>query len=252
MEWFLNNLNSIIAGIIASLIAVSLQTFTKVFSSIITSVLTKKYYYRRLFKLNELEQTYVISGSIPQRRDKDLALLMGPDASAAINIKHVVESIYPKMVVKHTYSNNQDIGLIDENIIAVGGPVFNKVTDFFMKQISNIILFNENDDLIVKDNIYSKNKDLMLDYGVICRIDNPVSPSKKAIIISGCGSNGVLAASQLLNTSNRFGYLKKEFKSKRGFINRLLNKDFIVIISTKIVANEVADVHILNVLTTKD
>lgn len=247
MAWVLANLDSIIAGVIASLMAVSLQTFSSAASTIISSSFTQRLYYKRLFKLNTMEQTYVISGSIPQRKDKDLAFLMGPDATAAVNIKQTIELIYPDMHVKHHYSNGKSIGVFDENLIAVGGPVFNEATKMLMQDISHVVTFNDDDDLVFKGTAYSKCKESLQDYGFICRINNPVSPGKKAIVIAGCGSNGVLAASQILTKSNRFQYLKKEFSKKRGLKNRLLNRDFIAVFKTKMIENEVANVRVVGV-----
>ncbi len=248
MIWVVENMDSIVAGIIASLLAVSLQTISSAVSTIISSAFTQRFYYKRLFKLNTMEQTYVISGSIPQRKDKDLAFLMGPDATASINIKQTVESIYPDMLVKHHYSNGKSIGIFDENLVAVGGPVFNEATKMLMQEIPDVVSFNENDDLVFKNNAYSKCKESLQDYGLICRINNPVSPEKKAIIVAGCGSSGVLAASQLLTKSNRFKYLRKEFFKKRGFKNSFLNRDFIAVFETKMIENEVANVHVVDVL----
>ena len=223
MSWIINNLDSIIAGVIASLIAVSLQTFSKAASMVISSLFTHRLFFKRLFKLNIEEQTYIISGSIPQRKDKDLAFLMGPDATASVNIKQTVESIYPDMLVKHHYSNGKSMSVFDENLVSVGGPVFNETTKMLMQDLSDTIHFNDNDDLVFNDKVYSKCKENFQDFGFICRIDNPISPNKKAIIVAGCGSNGVLAASQLLTKSNRFKYLKKELAVADSERNTLLH-----------------------------
>lgn len=251
MSWLITNLDSILAGIVASLIAVSLQTTSTIISGVVTSFLAQRIFYKRLFLLGKNQQTHVISGSIPQRKDKDLAFLMGPDASASVNVRQTIESIFPKMVVKHRYSDGKNAGFLDENVVAVGGPVFNATTALLLNQVKDILRFNEEDELLVRDSIYAKSKERMVDYGFVCRINNPACPQLKATIIAGCGSNGVLAASQLLTKSNRFKNMKSEFKIKRGIVNCVLNRDFVAVVQASIVDNDVANVHVIDVITLK-
>lgn len=251
MSWLLNNFDSILAGVVASLIAVSLQTISAIVSGVVTSFLTHRLFYKRLFLLNNNQQAHIISGSIPQQRNKDLAFLMGPDASASVNVRQTIESVFPKIVVKHRYSVGKKIDILDENVISVGGPVFNATTSFLLNQVKDILSFTDADELKVRNSIYAKSKDSMTDFGFVCRVNNPACPKLKATIVAGCGSNGVLAASQLLTKSNRFKNLKSEFKKKRGFINRALNRDFIAIIKANMVDNDVANVHVIDVITLK-
>lgn len=247
LVWLTNNADAIVAGIVASLLAVSLQTVSRAFSELIASALTSRLFLRKLFSINKKNNVYIISGSVPQRRDKDLALLMGPDASAAINIKQTIENIYSTLTVRHNYSKLGSLGIADVNIISVGGPVFNHTTKMLMRQLEGQLYFDESDALHFNGEKFEKCKKSLVDYGFIVRFPNPVSPQHKAFIVAGCGSNGVLAASQLINKTNRFSWLKAEFKRKFGFLNRLRNKDYIVIFRTTIIENDVGDVHIVDV-----
>ncbi len=249
INFLVNNSDVIILGIIASILTILLQTVVKVVSNTTTYILTLRWNLRRLFSFVNKEDIYVISGSINEETNKGIALLMGPDASAAANLYQTTEDIYPDSKVKHIYSTTNQSLYIDENIVSVGGPVHNMCTESLMKHLKSIVFFDENDALNYNGQIYSKSETLDEDYGLIIRMINPFATTRKALIIAGCGSHGVLAASILFNKTRKFGDVQKDFKKKIGFFNRLLNKNFIAIVRCRMIGNDVSDITFIDTIT---
>jgi len=247
INFLINNWDVIILGIIASILTIFLQTVVKIISNVLTYFLTLRWNLRRLFSFVDKEDIYVISGSIDKYAKKEIALLMGPDASAAANLYRTLGDIYPDSKIKHIYSTTQQSIYIDENIVSVGGPVYNICTKNLMKLLRPIVFFDENDALNYKGEIYSKSEERDEDYGLIIRMVNPFATTRKALVIAGCGSHGVLAASMLFNKTGKFKNIRKDFKKKFGFSNHLLNKDFIAIIRCRIIGNDVTDVVFIDV-----
>ena len=248
INFLVNNLDIIILGVIASILTISLQTVVKVVSNVITYILTLRWNLRRLFSFTNKEDVYVISGSIDDKTNKDIALLMGPDASAASNLYRTIEDIYPGSKVKHIYSTTHQSIYIDENIVSVGGPTHNTCTENLMKHLKSIVFFDENDALNYKDQIYSKSEEQDEDYGLIIRMENPFATTRKALIVAGCGSHGVLAASMFFNKTRKIKNIHKDFKKNVGFFNHLLNKDFIVIVRCRMIGNDVSDITFIDAI----
>ncbi|RZB30972.1 MAG: hypothetical protein AEth_00926 [Candidatus Argoarchaeum ethanivorans] len=249
INFLVNNSDVIILGIIASILTILLQTVVKVVSNLITYILTLRWSLRRLFSFVNKEDIYVISGSIDEETNKGIALLMGPDASAAANLYQTIEDIYSNSKVKHIYSTTNQSIYIDENIVSVGGPVHNVCTENLMKHLKSIVFFDENDALNYKGQIHSKSEEIDEDYGLIIRMINPFATTRKALIIAGCGSHGVLAASILFNKTKKFRDVQKDFKKKFGFFNNLLNKNFIAIVKCRMIGNDVSDITFIDTIT---
>lgn len=236
------NFDTIILGIIASALTIMLQVVVKIVSNFITYVITLRWTLRRLFSFTNKEDIYVISGSIDDKINNGIALLMGPDASAAANLHRTLEDIYLDSKIKHIYSTVYQSMYIDENIVSVGGPVHNTCTEYLMKHLTSLVYFDENDALHFNGNTYVKSLEDEIDYGLIIRLKNPFDTTKKALIIAGCGSHGVLAASMLFNKSKKFNSIKKDFKKKFGLKNYILNKDFVAIVQCNIIGNDISGI----------
>ena len=243
---------SLIIGVIASLVAILLQIITTVISNTITYFVTSRIRLKRLFSFKEKNHIYVVSGSVNQSDHQDVAFLAGPDATAAESMVQTLRIIYTDSFIKHYYATKQYLAILNENIVTVGGPVFNSCTKQMLKNLTKDIYYDEDDRLHFFNQIYSKSKEEDLDYGLIIRHRNPYSPDKKVIILAGCGSHGVLASSVLFEKNKRFNDLYKSFKKNRGFIANISNKDFYAIIKCHITGNEVSNMIIENLkLVTK-
>ncbi len=248
IDYLNKNSDAIILGIIASTLTIMLQISVYTVSNFITYFITLRWYLRRLFSFADKENIYIISGSIYDEATGGTTLISGPSASAAANLHRTLEDIYSDSKIKHMYSTNNQSFYIDENIVSVGGPVYNSCTKNLMKHTKSLVYFDENDALHFNDHVYKKSVEDEVDYGLIIRLKNPFDTTKKALIIAGCGSHGVLAASMLFNKSNKFKEIQKDFEKKIGFINHIFNKDFIAVIQCRMNGNDISEVTFIEVI----
>lgn len=236
------NIDSLIIGVSASLIAIMLQIFVKVSVETISYFITSRLIIRKLFSFSLSKKIFVVSGSIQQANN--LSLLASPDADAAANIVSAIKDVFPKTQLIRYYTTKNTFSILNENIVTIGGPVHNTCTMQMFKNLDIGVNFDSNDNIVFDGNIYSKSLPNRTDYGLVIRTNNPFSTSKKLIIIAGCGSHGVLAGSLLFDKNKEFKKLFSDFKSKRLFINRLLNKNFIVLIKCKMTDNYISNLEI--------
>ena len=244
INFIVDHKDSLIVGVIASLIAISLQIGVKVAANTITYFLTSRIRLRRLYSFKAKTSIYVVSGSVDRAIAEDVAFLAGPDATAAATIIQSLRVIYEGSNTKHYYATRQYLAIVNENLIAVGGPLHNSCTKQMLENISKEVYFDENDNLIFFGNPYAKSLDSGVDYGLVVRHNNPFSPDKEVIILAGCGSHGVLAASMLFEQSKRFIHIYKDFKKKRGWYGNLVNKDFLMLLKCHMTGNEVSNLTI--------
>ncbi|VVB84921.1 Uncharacterised protein [uncultured archaeon] len=248
IDYLYKNSDTIILGIIASTLTIMLQIAVQTVSNFITYFITLRWYLRRLFSFADKDDIYIVSGSIDDETTSGIALLRGPDASAAANLHRTLEDIYNDSKIKHMYSTNNQSIYIDENIVSVGGPVHNSCTKDLMKHMKSLVYFDENDALHVNSHIYTKSVDDEIDYGLIIRAKNPFATTKKALIIAGCGSHGVLAASMLFNKTKKFKEIQKDFEKNFGFTNHILNKDFIAVVRCNMIGNDISAITFIKVI----
>jgi hypothetical protein len=250
-QWLARNTNSLVTGAIGSLLAVVLQTTVMVVASTLTYFLTFRMRLRRLLDIETTtKEIILVSGSVDGLSGPGIAFLAGPDASAAVILMKSLESVYPRARIRHQYCGKKaSLCGLDEDLVTIGGPVFNGCTNHILKSFLSRIHFDDHDRLISGTTVYECSEISERDYGVVLRVQNPMATSKKAIVVAGCGSNGVLAASMVFEQGNRFAGLRKSFARKRGFWNGLLNRDFLAVIECNIVGNTISNVSVLEVDT---
>lgn len=246
-KYLLENIDTLLIGIVASLVAILLQIFVKISVVTISYFITSRLRLRKLFSFANKSRIFVVSGSIQQKNE--LSLLASPDADAAANIVSALKDVLPKSQLIRYYSTKDTSSILNENIITIGGPVYNTCRKNMFDNLSTEINFDENDNLIFDNETYSKSVENRIDYGIVARINNPFSTAKRLIIIAGCGSHGVLAGSLLFDKYREFKNLYTNFKKNRGFFNRLFNKNFIAIIKCKMTNNYISNLEIVKVKT---
>ncbi len=251
LKFLNNNITSIVTGIIGSLIAVLLQVFVMVTVNTLTYFFTSRMRLKRLFSIKASPgEIIVVSGSVEGLTNPGVAFLAGPDASAAMNILRSLQNIYPASSIKHIYATiDNSVPAFSDDIVTVGGPVFNPIAKYMLEHSPFDVRFDERDMLVCDGNIYDNSMDASVDYGLVYRFKNPLANDKKTTVIAGCGSHGVLAASMLFETNNRFKELRKSFAKKRGFVNNILNKDFLVIVKCRIWGNDISNLNIETIKT---
>lgn len=253
IDWLNKNYDAIVAGILSSIIVIALQIFVRSVSQILIYYFTSRLYLSHIYQFKNGDVAYVISGSLPKpENDKDdTTLIKGPDANGANLIVRTLEEILPKSNIKHLFTHNttSTFQIKDENIVTVGGPKFNSFTRSVSKYLPNSIAFDDKGVLHIKDREYCKDVDNCKDFGVIIRIHNPFRDKKNILIIAGCGTYGVLAASYVLTKNQRYPGLKKSLIKKLPYRTLRQHKEFYAIVSCDTNNNEVGNPKIIHAET---
>jgi hypothetical protein len=245
-NWVVRNYDAIVTGIVSSFIVIALQVSVATLSNTISYFLTFRLRLIRLISFKNKENIYVVSGNkSEQYGSNSAALLMGPDASAANLVYRTLEQLYADSEIKHLYSSTGDHSVYnDENVVSVGGPVFNTFTKAVIDHLGSDIYFDASDKLHVYENEYEKNETTLKDYGLIIKLNNPYRPSRKVIIVAGCGSNGCLAASFILTKNRKFPNLRKTLMSELGLRLLFSKTQFVAVVSCRIAGNDVSNVKL--------
>jgi hypothetical protein len=236
----------IVIGVIASLLAIALQVFVRVIINVITDYITSRLRLKKLYDFKAGTDIFVVSGSIDQSTSPGTAFLAGPDATAAANVVQSLRFIYRSSYIKHYYATKQHLAILNENVVTVGGPLYNHCTAEMLDNISPRVYFDQEDNLIFREKTYSKSQTDNLDYGLVIRHRNPFSPEKKVMIVAGCGSHGVLASSMLFEQTNRFPDLYKDFARKRTRWGNIQNRDFMMVVQCHMSGNDVSNLAIVD------
>jgi hypothetical protein len=244
--WLSENDVAILTGIVSSILVIFLQVVATSLSNTLYYFLTARLVLSKLFAFRNKESIYVVSGNKSHEIDgRSTALLMGPDASAANFIYSTLEQLYSESNIKHCYTKEGDhSGYNDENIVTVGGPVFNSFTSDIMSHLAFGVFFDNEDRLNFFDKIYEKSSTRAEDFGLIVKIRNPYCSPKKVIIVAGCGTHGCLAASFLFTKSRKFPKFRRQLYPFLGLRILRANTHFAAVISCKISGNDVSNVKI--------
>jgi hypothetical protein len=234
-------------GIVASLVVLAFQVTVSTVARTLTYVVTSRIRLFRLYGFDRGSSIYVVSGSLPLGRDPDLAYLAGPDATAASNVLQSLKNVYQESCIRHRYATREEVHTLHENIVAIGGPVFNSCTRRMLELISDLIQFDADDNLKFFGAAFSQSSTEHVDYGLVIRHSNPFAPGKKIAVVAGCGSHGVLAASMLYDQTRRFAGLAKELGRSRGFLNRTLNRDFACVVKCHVTGSDIANIAVVAV-----
>ena len=137
------------------------------------------------------------------------------DATAVADLEAFLKRLFPGKSRRYT-CNESVIGMLNENVLLVGGPIANELTrDLFKKQTQLAYKFDGNDILNTATGTKTApefdGSDIVKDYGMITRCSNTFSEEKEALVVAGCYGWGTHAAlNALLNSS----YLKQLVKKK--------------------------------------
>lgn len=249
LECIVKRKDEFVIGITSSLSAVFLIGFFQTFWSIVIEACTSRLRVRRLFGFSGSHSYYVVSGVFDQlefESVKGQSLTNGPDMTATANICQTIKDIYRKSTVVRFYSDSKKCTLLQCNLVSVGGPRFNYCTTALLKDFSNDIYF-EQGDLHFFGVKYSRDVCNSKDYGLVVRRINPYSDRDRAVVIAGCSSHGVLAASSLFEKRSYSNTLLKTFRRHRSFNDRLINKDFCAVVECTTEKDTVSNVKVVSV-----
>ena len=244
---------TIIVGIVSSLLAVFLVHGNKMLVLFIFLFWTRWWRLRALFSFKCFESIYVVNtikvcqdnydvtnGDMKKR--KRMYIPPSNDPFAASSVIQSLRGIYRSSII-HKLVGEQDSPVIGTNIVTIGGPLHNTTTEHYLKCIKEIVKFEDNT-LLVNGKPYNKDVDNDKDHGLVVRMDEPIHGKGKVVIVAGCGSHGVLAASLLFDFSRNNKKLMSSFNKKRTLEDRLLNRDYIAVISCTVLGHDVSDVQV--------
>jgi len=173
-------------------------------------------YFKSLWGFDEAEQVYIVCPELeePEKRqypEPQEFLYLGKygDIDSLIVVYSSLNKIYPQLSIK--FCTSEEFKSIPgnpyaSNLILIGGPDYNKVTESFMKYTPFEFSQNENDETILiynqRNQVFEpkfklkKEIEEVVDYGFFLKIPNPYNPDKKLIMINGIHTYGVYGAAK--------------------------------------------------------
>lgn len=165
-------------------------------------------YFKSLWGFNENDHVYIICPELPEPKKKqelepEEYLYLGKygDIDSFREAHISLSKLYPRLKIDSCTSKEfkEYSGTsYEDNLILIGGPDYNKITEEFMKHTpfefleenETTILGNKSSNQRFKSNIGKG-----IDYGFFCKIPNPWS-NKKLIMINGIHTYGVHGAAK--------------------------------------------------------
>lgn len=187
----------------------------------------------------------VVTGQIrfPNHNHRYMA---GGDIDSLVQASMSTAAIAPKAKLNHVFSDELTPTIYRGNLIVIGGPKYNKLTEMSLEKTSEFLPVGFDGNSIVTKlpsleewagNVFSskvaekpsvikhytcqKSEGLVVeDFGLLIRCLNPFDPNCKSVLwcIAGSGSNGCLAAAELFKqvAYDNSAYSKKLRRAIRG------------------------------------
>ena len=211
--------------------------------------------YYKIWGFERKSEINVVTGNIrfetdASKSDSDYSALMASgDIDALVEVISSLKLIYPKAKIRRFFTEEYPERVIDENLITIGGPVWNTVTRRVLETIKSPLYFDKNlnlIDLISKQEYETTEKDgkPVKDYGIVLKIPNPYDKDNCLILIAGCDTYGVLAGSKCISYLTKKGHeFVHKISKSIGFLH--IKKYFAAIVSADIVKEDVFSVKII-------
>jgi hypothetical protein len=159
----------------------------------------------------------VVSGNLFGRYEVE-----SKDADALFDSTVGIINLYPCTKIKRIYSIDfKDEGFTDTDLLVVGGPDSNKVTQKVFESLDSSFPFDYEEvespiDFVLKDKTNHRNfkkewegaekdENLKRDYGFFMKIPNPFSVNRNILIITGIGAYGTYGCAKALPFSHEQG-----------------------------------------------
>lgn len=165
-------------------------------------------YFKSLWGFNENDHVYIICPELPEPKKKqepepEEFLYLGKygDIDSFMIVYTSLNKLYPRLKIDFCTSKEfkEYPGTsYQDNLILIGGPDYNKITEAFMKYTPFEFL-EENETTILRNKLsnqrFKSNIERGIDYGFFFKIPNP-STNKKLIMINGIHTYGVYGAAK--------------------------------------------------------
>lgn len=202
MNWITTNRDAVVAGVVSSVLVLLGQALVMIVARTISDLILRRFSARRLWGFRKPNRVIVVSGSIAKFEDgSGTAYLAGADAEAVAVVQLSLQVTYPQAEIVHMYAPDVPRDLYGSNIVTIGGPINNRCTEDFMRELGDQVRF-DGLDLLVGDSRYEivgDQREGRTDYGLIMEGSSPYSGSARWVVLAGCDSGGVLAAANTLS-----------------------------------------------------
>ncbi len=204
--WLAGNFGAVLAGVISSVLVLMGQMTVIVLSRLIIDKIGGRRSLRRMVQMDSPSKIYLVSGSIEElerQQPAGPAFLAAPDAAAVASLRIGLRLLYPHTEILHTFAPEFSRDLYGANVVTIGGPINNRCTRDFLSELPLAVSF-EGLDLTTPSARYELAEiDPVLaardDYGLIVSAENPFDSRARCVVIAGCDSGGVLAASMIVS-----------------------------------------------------
>jgi len=169
-------------------------------------------------KDEKTNQVYVVTGSIPHDTYKHL--MACGDIDAYVEIVAGLRRHLRKSEIRSFFSPEFPRKFMNENIVTVGGPRWNKITENLIKKSGIPIGYSLENSCFVDaktGNKFHSNIDRGngTDYGLIANFPNPYQNGKMVMLLMGGHTYGVLASIQYISPLRETGRKNLKELSKR-------------------------------------
>lgn len=214
------------------------ETYDEIANSILTYLEESPeslLYFKSLWGFREADQVYIVCPELeePEKRqypEPQEFLYLGKygDIDSLIAVYSSLNKIYPQLSIKFCTSEefeNIPGNSYASNLILIGGPDYNKVTEHFMKHTPFEFSQDENGETILVykqvGHIFKPKFKLqqeieeIVDYGFFLKIPNPYNPDKKLIMINGVHTYGVYGSAKCfsLYDEHEINIVKNNYKT---------------------------------------
>lgn len=181
-------------------------------------------YFKSLWGFYETDQVYIVCPELeePEKRqhpEPQEFLYLGKygDIDSLIVVYSSLNKIYSQLNIK--FCTSEEFKYIPgnpyaSNLILIGGPDYNKVTEHFMEQTPFEFSQNSTDETILvhkqKNQVFKpefksqKNIEEVTDYGFFVKMPNPYNPDKKLIMINGIHTYGVYGTAKCFSIYDEY------------------------------------------------
>ena len=168
-------------------------------------------YFKSLWGFSETDQVYIVCPELEEPEKRQFAepqefLYLGKygDIDSLIVVSSTLNKIYPHLNIK--FCTSEEFKSIPgnpyaANLILIGGPDYNKITEAFMDSSSFEFIEDKQGDTVLRykktgQNFKSRFREQekieeVIDFGFFLKMQNPNNPDKKVILINGIHTYGV-------------------------------------------------------------
>jgi hypothetical protein len=211
------------------------------------------FYFKSLWGFNEADQVYIVCPEVeePEKRQypepKEFFYLgKYGDIDSLLVVHSFLNKIYPQLNIKICTSEefkNIPGNPYAANLILIGGPDYNKITEAFMKSSPFEFVEDEKEDTVLRykktgqisksDFREQKGSEKVIDFGFFFKMPNPYNPDKKLIMINGIHTYGVYGAAKCFSWGDEHEIDIAKSNCKIVVDNMENDPDFAVIVEVK-------------------